>query len=349
MKAVQLTDYGVVENFRMADVPEPEPGPGQVRIKVAFAGLRWGDIMARHGDPVRRFTPPFEWIAGQEVSGRIDQLGEGVSGLAVGQRVFAAPQGGAYAEYVVVPAERVTPLPDRVPLDAALAYPVNLRTAWFLVYPWGNVEPGQTVLVHSAAGGVGRLAVQIMKRKLWGVRVIALCGSDEKVAICQEDGADHVINYKTHDYVAEVEKIAGAKPRGFAPGVDGGGVDVSFNGVRGQTLKTDPLVIRKRGRWVIYGHSGDNLTSIDGAHGTRELIDTQPFTYDGITIMPFSNMAWIGQPEQERAKWFVDDWLARETLITPTVYPLDEVPKAQRLMEEGKTMGKVVFAVGGER
>jgi NADPH:quinone reductase len=349
MKVVQLTDYGPVENFRMAEAPEPEPGPGEVRIQVAFAGLRWGDIMARHGDPVRRFTPPFEWVPGQEVTGRIDRIGPGVSGLSLGQRVFAAPQGGAYAEHVSVPAERVTPLPDRVPLDAALAYPVNLRTAWFLVYPWGKVQPGETVLVHSAAGGVGRLAVQIMKRKLWGVRVIALCGSDEKAEICRQDGADHVINYKASDYVAEVEKIAGAKPRGFSPGVDGGGVDVSFNGVRGPTLQTDPLVIRKRGRWVLYGHAGDRQTSIDGTHGTRELIDTQPYTYDGITIMPFSNMAWIGQREQELARSFIEDWLARETLIEPTVYPLEDVPLAQRLMEEGRTMGKVVFAVGGER
>ena len=346
MRAVQLTDYGSVDNFRMAEVPMPTPKAGEVRIKVQFAGLRWGDIMARHGDPVRRFTPPFEWVPGQEATGRIDMIGPDVKSLSIGQRVFAATLGGAYAEYCTVPAERVMPLPSHVPLDTALAYPINLRTAWFLVYPWGKVQPGETVLVHAAAGGVGRLAVQILKRKLWNVRVIALCGSDEKAAICREDGADHVINYKQTDYVAEVEKIAGAKPRGFHPGVDGGGVDISFNGVRGPTLLTDPLVIRKRGRWILYGHSGDKQVSIDGKHGVRDAINTAPYAYDGITIMPFSNMAWIGQPEQASAVTFVREWLQREALITPTIYPLAKVAEVQQLMEEGKTAGKVVFAVG---
>jgi NADPH:quinone reductase len=257
--------------------------------------------------------------------------------------------GGAYAEYSVASAERVMLVPLHVPLDTALAYPINLRTAWFLVYPWGRIQPGETVLVHAAAGGVGRLAVQIMKRRLWNVRVIALCSSDEKAAICRSDGADHIINYSKTDYVAEVEKIAGAKPRGFNPGVDGGGVDISFNGVRGPTLLTDPLVIRKRGRWILYGHSGDKQSSIDGKHGSRDPINTAPYAYDGITIMPFSNMAWIGQPEQASAAIFVREWLEREPLITPTVYPLERMAEVQQLMEQGKTSGKIVFSVGGER
>jgi NADPH2:quinone reductase len=349
MRAIQLTDYGSVDNMKAVDVPEPKPGKGEVLVKIAFAGLRFGDIMARHGDPVRHFEPPFEWIPGQEVTGYIEAVGEGVTKWSVGDRVFGKPRGGAYAEYVNVPEDRVDPVPDNVRLDVFLAYPINLRTAWFLVYPWGQVQPGQSVLVHSAAGGVGRLAVQIMKRKLWDVNVIALCGSDEKVEICKTDGADHVINYKTHDYVEEVEKIVGAKPRGFAPGVDGGGVHVSFNGVRGPTLKTDPMVIKKRGRWILYGHSGDKIVGIDNTHGSRELIDTQPYTYDGITIMPYSNLAWLGQPEQALAETFVRDWLQREELMEPTVYPLEEVPLAQRLMEEGKTTGKIVFKIGGEQ
>jgi NADPH2:quinone reductase len=349
MQAVQLTDYGSVDNFRIVDIPEPEPQANEVRIKVEFAGLRWGDIMARHGDPVRRFTPPFEWVPGQEVAGTIDRVGADVRGFKPGQRVFGSSVGGGYAEYCCVAADRVMPLADHVPLDAALAYPINLRTAWFLVYPWGKIQPGETVLVHAAAGGVGRLAVQIMKRRLWNVRVIALCGSDEKVEICKADGADHVINYRKTDYVAEVEKIAGAKPKGFAPGVDGGGVDISLNGVRGDTLLKDPLVIRKRGRWILYGHSGDKQTPIDGSLGNRAGINTAPYAYDGITIMPFSNLAWMNQPEQESARIFVKEWMEREKLIEPTVYPLSRIAEVQKMMEEGKTSGKVVFAVGGRK
>ena len=345
MKAIQLTDYGSTDNFRIADVPIPQPQPGEVLVKVAFAGLRWGDIMGRHGDPVRRFSPPFEWVPGQEVTGIVEALGVGVSHLKVGDRVFGAPQGGAYAEYVCVPAARITPVAENVPLDRALAYPVNMRTAWFAVYPWGKILPGEKVLVHAAAGGVGRLIVQIIKRRLHDVTVIALAGSDAKLEVCRADGADHVINYKTTDYVEAVEKIVGAKPRGFAPGVDGGGVDVSLNSVRGPTLVTDPLVIRKRGRWVLFGHSGDKMTAIDVKSGGRSTIDTMPYAYDGITIMPFSNMAWIGQPEQEMAAAFTREWMETEPLVDVTYYPLEEVAKAQAAMEAGETVGKVVFRV----
>lgn len=345
MRAVLLTDYGSVDNFRMADIPVPKPGANQVLVKVAYAGLRWGDIMARHGDPVRRFTPPFEWVPGQEITGTIEAVGEGVATLQPGQRVFGAPQGGAFAEYAVVDAARITPLAENTPLDAALAYPINLRTAWFCVYPWGKIQPGEKVLVHAAAGGVGRMIVQIIKRRLEDVTVIGLVGSEEKRGIALSDGADHVINYKTHDYVVEVGKIVGEKPQGFSPGVDGGGVDISLNGVRGPTLETDPKVIRKRGRWVLYGHAGDHQSPIDGSHGRRAAIDTMPYAYDGITIMPFSNMAWIGQPEQAQAAAFVREWMETERLIEPTIFPLEDVAKAQALMEAGKTSGKVVFAV----
>ena len=345
MKAIHLVDYGSVDNFRVVDIPKPAPRAGEVLVKVAFAGLRWGDIMGRHGDPVRRFTPPFEWVPGQEVTGTIEALGAGVSDLKVGQRVFGAPQGGAYAEYAAVPAARITPLADNVPLDRALAYPVNMRTAWFAVYPWGKIQPGEKVLVHAAAGGVGRMIVQIIKRRLKDVTVIALAGSDEKLKICRADGADYAINYRTSDYVTEVEKIAGAKPQGFSPGIDGGGVDVSLNSVRGPTLITDPKVIRKRGRWVLFGHSGDKLTAIDVKEGGREKIDTMPYAYDGITIMPFSNMAWIGQPEQDLASAFTKQWMETEPLIDVTTYPLEEMAKAQAAMEAGETVGKVVFKV----
>lgn len=345
MKAIQLTDYGSVDNFRVADVPKPSPKAGEVLVKVAFAGLRWGDIMARHGDPVRRFTPPFEWVPGQEITGTIEEVGPDVKNLKAGDRVFGMPMGGGYAEYSIVRADRIWPLAAHVPLDAAMAYPVNMKTAWFCIYPWGKVKEGEKVLIHSAAGGVGQLMVQILKRKFKNVTVIGLVGSEEKKKFALADGADHVINYRATNYVDEVDKIVGPKPRTFSPGIDGGGVDLAINGVRGATLKTDPMVIRKRGRWVLYGHSGDKQSSIDGKHGDRDHINTMPYAYDGITIMPFSNMAWIGQPEQIEGTAFTKNWMETEKLITPTIYPLEKMAEAQKLMEDGKNIGKIVFKV----
>lgn len=335
MKAIHLDDYGSTDNFRVGDAPKPEPGPHDVLIKVHYAGLRWGDIMQRNGWPTRMRTPPF--IPGQEAAGVVEAVGAKVKNVEPGMRVMAMPMDGGFAEYVVVPAMRIWPLPDHVKLEQSLAYPVNMRTAYLIVNVWAKVQPGETVLLHSAAGGVGLLALQIMKRRLKDVRVIALVGSDDKAALARLHGADHCINYKKTDYVEEVTKIVGVKAVGFAGvGVQGAGVDVALNGVSGDTFKTDPKVIRKRGRWVIYGYAGGRAT-----------IDTGPFGYDGITIMPFSSIAWIGTPEYDESTKFVQEWMANEELLVPTVHPLEKMAEVQRAMELGQTSGKVVFSVAG--
>ena len=335
MKAVFLDDYGAVEHFRVGEAPKPLPAAGEVLIKVSYAGLRWGDIMQRNGLPSRARKTPF--VPGQEAAGVIEAVGRNVRSWKPGMRVMALPMDGAYAEYLAVHAGRVWAVPERAKLEECLAYPVNLRTAYLAVYTWANVQPGETVLLHAAAGGVGLMALQIMKRKLRDVRVIGLCGSDEKAALAKAHGADHVINYKTTDYVEAVTAIAGPKASGFgAVGLRGGGVDVSFNGVSGPTLESDPKVIRKRGRWVIYGYSGG-----------RALLNTGLIGYDGITVMPFSSIAWIGTPEYEASGAFVREWLEDEKLIAPTIHPLEQVAAVQRAMETGQTLGKVVFSTAG--
>jgi NADPH2:quinone reductase len=151
----------------------------------------------------------------------------------------------------------------------------------------------------------------------------------------KQHGADHAINYKATDYVAEVERLLGPKAAGFATGGErGGGVDVSLNGVSGPTLDTDWKVIRKRGRWVIYGWAGG-----------RGKLNTAAFGYDGITVMPFSSIAWMGTPEHRAGLAFVRQWLESEELLEPTVYALDQAAAAERALEEGRTTGKVVLAV----
>lgn len=333
MRAVLINDYGPVENLAIGEVDEPELGERDVLVAVEFGGLRWGDIMQRNGFPSRARPTPF--VAGQEAAGTVVAVGPGVRRVAVGDRVVALPAGGAWAERTVAHEARVTVVPDHVALDAALAYPVNLLTAYYAVNVWGRGQPNERVLLHAAAGGVGLLALQIMKRRLDDVTVVAVVGGDEKAAVARHNGADHVIDRTTTDYVAAVEEIFGPKATGFATGGrQGGGVDVSLNGVSGPTLSTDYKVIRKRGRWVIYGW----------AAGRGEL-DTSKFGYDGITLMPFSSIAWTGTPEHAEGLDFVKDWLATEDLIVPTVHPLDEVVEVERAMEDGRTIGKVVFSL----
>lgn len=333
MRAVLLNDYGPSENLVLGELPRPEPGPGEVLIKVAYGGLRWGDIMQRNGIPSRARKPPF--LAGQEATGVVEAVGPSVKAVRPGTRVMATALTGAWAEYIAVPEVVVTPIPERVSLEQMLAYPVNLLTAYYAVNVWAKVQPGERVLLHAAAGGVGLLALQIMKRKLKDVTVVALASSEEKLKLVRENGADYAINYKTTNYVDEISRLFGPKATGFQTGGErGGGVDVSLNGVSGPTIETDPKVIRKRGRWVIYGWAGG-----------RAVIDPSKFGYDGITVMPFSMIAWMGTPEHRAGVAFVREWLETEKLIEPTVYPLERAADAERAMEQGQTIGKVVLKV----
>ncbi|MCB1692428.1 MAG: zinc-binding alcohol dehydrogenase family protein [Pseudomonadales bacterium] len=333
MKAVYITEYGPVEGLVIGDAPMPEIRDKEVLVKVAYAGLRWGDVMARNGYPSRARPTPF--VGGQEATGIIEAVGSAVEGWQPGDRVMAMPAGGAFAEYLVAHPRQLVKVPDHVPLEAMLAYPVNLRTAYYMVYAWAKVQEGERVLLHAAAGGVGLLALQILKRRFKDVSVVALASSEEKLELLRSEGADHVINRTTSDYVAEVLYIWGPKASGFTTGGErAGGVDVAFNGVSGPTLDTDWQVIRKRGRWVIYGFSAG-----------RGRLDTSAFGYDGITIMPFSSIAWAGTPEYHEGTRFIEDWLATESLITPVIHPIDSMQAVQRAFETGGTIGKQVFEV----
>lgn len=324
MKAVQLTAYGSAENIRVIDAPEPSVAPGQVLIRVAFGGLRFSEILARQNKgPI---TPPF--VLGTEVSGTVVQVADDVKDFAAGDRVVAQPLQGGYAELLAVDAGKVTKIPDRVPLESALLYRVNGIAAYLLVYEWAKVKDGERVLLHAAAGGVGRLVTQILKRKFNDVTLIGLVSTDEKAAAVRANGADHAINYRTRDYQEEVERITGGSK------ASGGGVNVVFNGVGAPGLARDPKLIRPLGRWVIYGRAG----------GTGP-IDVFPFILDSITIMPFSMLTFMGTPAAARAAAFLQDWMANEKLDEPVIHPIDDVAKVHAAMERGETQGKIVFRI----
>ncbi len=330
MKAAQLIDYGSAENFRIVDLPKPEPGAGEVLVRVEFAGLRWGDIMGRNGIPVKRREPPF--VPGQEAAGVVAEVGAGSSNFKVGDRVVCLPQGRAYQEYVNVPEAAVRAVPDNVPLESALVYVVNMPTAHLAIFEWAKVQEGEIVLVHAAAGGVGSLAVQVLKRRFQDVMVIGLAGSDEKVELVMAHGADHAINYKTTNYVEAVGAIAGVKPRGFRPDAPPAGVHVSLNGVGGPTLRTDRAVIRRFGRWVLFGTTAG-----------MDPVNLFANSYDSITIMPFSKIPYRGTEPDQKAEAFTEEWIRSERLDTPTIHPIERIAEVQTAMERGETKGKVVF------
>lgn len=320
MKAVQVYEFGPIENLIVEDVPTPTPGPNEVLIQVKAAGIVFGDLLTRKGtDPRLPETMPY--IPGMEVAGVVVEVGAEVTGVAVGARVMSYVPEGGYAEYAKASTAFLTPLPDEVSFAQALVYLINMPVAHLVYHAFGAVQPNDTILLHAASGGVGTLVTQIAKRR-GSNTVIALVGSDEKGEVCKANGADHVINYKSADYVAEVLRLT-----------DGQGVDVSLNSVAGPTLKTDPFAIRQRGRWAIYGYAAGQGVIDPFAHFLKSL-----------TINVSAAYAYMGQPAFAEAQKFMRQWLSSEPLIGPSkTFRLDEAQAAHRWLESQGSHGKLAF------
>ncbi len=190
MRAVVITKHGGPGVLQVHEKPDPALGPGEVRIDVAAAGINFADVMARMG--LYPDAPKTPCVVGYEVAGTILELGEGVAGLSHGQRVFAGTQFGGYASQVSVPASDVLALPDELSFEQGAAIPVNYATAWAGLVGYGNLQPGERVLVHSVGGGVGIAATQIAKRI--GAEVIGTAspGKHERI---RELGVDQAIDY----------------------------------------------------------------------------------------------------------------------------------------------------------
>jgi NADPH2:quinone reductase len=319
MKAAYLYEYGPEARFKIVDIDKPAVKPTEVLVKVEAAGIIYSDVLDRtgkHGPGVS-----FPYIPGWEVAGTVEKVGSDVTGFEVGQRVAGTFTHGGYAEYASVPARTLRPIPGRASYQQALVYLINLPVAYLHYNVFGKVQPGETILVHAGAGGVGSMLTQVAKRH--DVTVIALSSTDEKLEYCKEMGADHLINYRKTDYVEAVKKIT-----------DNRGVDVVFNGVGGETLTTDPKVIKRlTGRWVIIG-----------AAAGLGLINPYSFIYDSITIRSCSVLTLEGTEEQKESRRFLDEWLRTEPLIEPAhVFKLDQVNEAHLLLEQQRSHGKVIL------
>lgn len=322
MKAVRVYEFGPVENLVVEDIPKPAPGPNEVLIKVRAAGIVFGDVLTRMGtDPKLPEVMPY--TPGMEVAGVVEQVGSDVTTVAIGARVMAFVPEGGYAEYAVAPTALMTPLPDAVSFADSLVYLINMPVAHLVYHAFGAIQPGQTILLHAASGGVGTLLTQIAKRH--DNTIIALAGSDEKADYCRSVGADHAINYKTSNYVEEVLRIT-----------KGEGVDVSLNSVAGPTLATDPEAIRTRGRWAIYGYAAGQGTIDPFAHFLKAL-----------TINISAAYAYMGQPAFAQAQGFMRQWLTTEPLLSPSrTFRLEDAQEAHRWIESQASHGKIVLQVG---
>jgi NADPH:quinone reductase-like Zn-dependent oxidoreductase len=330
MRAVVITKHGGPGVLQVQEQEDPALGPGEVRIDVAAAGINFADVMARMG--LYPDAPKTPCVVGYEVAGTILELGEGVEGLTHGQRVFGGTQFGGYASQVAVPASDVVALPDELSFEQGAAVPVNYGTAWAGLIGYGNLQPGERVLVHSAGGGVGIATTQIAKRS--GAEVYGTA-SPAKHARCEEIGIDHAIDYTQSGWERGLPKF-----------------DLILDAVGGKSFRTGYDLLRPGGRLVAFGASA----LVTGQR--RNLVSA----LRTVIRMPRFNM--IKQMSESKAviglnmlslwkdRGTLEPWieplraLLADRTIDPVVagdFSFEDTGAAQTMITERRNVGKVVL------
>ena len=246
MKAVRVHTTGGPEVLQYEDVPAPEPGARQVVVKIAAAGVNFVDVYQRRG----LYPVPLPFTAGQEAAGTVTQVGSGAGDVKLGDCVAYTGVLGAYAELAVVPADRLVPLPKDVSARQAAALMLQGMTAHYLATNTYPLQPGDTCLVHAAAGGVGLLLCQIAKFR--GARVIGTVSTAAKAELAHEAGADEVVLYTERDFEEEVKRLTG-----------GAGVQVVYDSVGQTTFAKGLNCLVRRGMMVLYGQSSGPVAPLD--------------------------------------------------------------------------------------
>ncbi len=335
-----ITGHGGSDVLRVEQRPDPEVGPGEVRIAVRAAGINFADLMARTG--AYPDAPPPPCVVGYEVAGEVESLGPGVASLAVGDRVLAGTRFGGYAELVTVPVEQTLALPHGISFEQGAAFPVNYGTAWAALMIMGGLREGDRVLIHGAGGGVGIAATQIATRV--GAEIYGTASPAKHDAI-RDQGVDHPIDYRNHDFAEEAVKLSG-----------GAGLDLIIDAIGPTSFRKDYSILRPGGRLVMYG-----LSEVQRGE-KRDL----PAIFRSLARMPLATMPWWkslhvmsenkGVFGLNMLKWWDEEGLDRllEPLgaglergdYTPVVaeaFPFDRAPEAHRFIAERRNVGKVVL------
>ncbi len=340
MKAVVFDEHGGPEVLKYRDVPDPTPAADQVLIKVKACALNHLDLWCRRGMPGIKIPMPH--ISGSDVAGEVVSAGELVKAVRPGDRVMVSPglscgrcraclcgednlcpqydilgfrSAGGYAEYVVVPEENVIPISDKIDFNQAAAFPLVFLTAWHMLVTRAAVKPGEEVLILAAGSGVGMAGIQVAR--LFGARVIATAGSDEKLARARELGAEATINHNTQDVAEEARRLSGGR-----------GVDLVFEHIGAATWEKSILSLAHNGRLVTCGATSGFAAKTD----IRYLFSRH------LTILG-SYMGSKG--ELLEAYRFLEQGKLKP--VVDRALPLEEAARAQQIMEDRKQFGKLVL------
>ncbi len=319
MLAIRVERTGGPDDLVVADVPKPAPAEGQALVRIAASGINFIDTYQRSG----LYKIPLPFTLGQEAAGTVEQVGAAVRGVAPGDRVAYTGAMGAYAEYAVVPADRLVKLPDGVSFDVGAAMMLQGMTAHYLATTTYQLERGKSCLIHAAAGGVGLLLVQIAK--LAGATVIGTTGDEAKAKLAKDAGADHVILYRTEDFLERVREITGGR-----------GVDVVYDGVGKATFDKSLQSVAKFGLLAMFGNAS-------GAVPPFELLRLQ------------DNARHLARPRlgehiatRQDLEWRAGEllgWIAAGKLKVRIHerYPLRDAARAHKDLEGRKTSGKLLL------
>lgn len=324
MRFVDLPTFGDPQVMKIAEGERPIPQAGEVLIKVAAAGVNRPDIAQRRG--VYPPPPGASPVMGLELSGKVIELGEGVGSEILDQNVCALANGGAYAEYAVVPASQCLRIPHGLSLVEAAALPETFFTVWTNVFDRAELTAGESILIHGGSSGIGSTAIQLAKAM--GATVYTTAGSEEKCEFCRSIGADLAINYKNEDFEKEIMSITDSK-----------GVDVVLDMVGGDYIQKNLQVAALDGRVV----------SIAFLNGPKTELNLLPMMLKRLTITGSTLRPRSAQDKADIAENLENNvWpLIEAGQIMPkidAVFPIEQVVEAHSLMESSRHMGKIVLS-----
>jgi len=319
MKSIQVERPGGPEQMVLKETPTPVPGAGEALVRVAASGVNFIDVYVRTG----LYKADLPVTLGQEAAGRVEAVGSGVTDLKKGDRVAYAMVRGSYAEYAIVPAAQLVPIPDAVDLASAAAAMLQGMTAHYLLQDSYPVEEGDTVLVHAAAGGMGLLLTQLATRL--GATVIGTVSTVEKEELAREAGAAHVIRYTETEVAPEVRRLTG-----------GEGVAVVYDGVGKDTFDASLASLRLRGSLVLYG----------AASGAVPPFDPQRLQAAGSVFLTRPTLVHHIVTTQELRRRGTDlfGWIQNGLSIRiHDRYPLAEAARAHTDLASRRTTGKLLL------
>ena len=326
MRAVEISSFGAPDVLRLGQRPVPQPGVGELLIRVAASGINRPDVLQRGG----HYAPPpgASDLPGLEVAGVIeagDTQAMASAGLKVGDRVCALVAGGGYAQWCVAPVGQCLPVPAGLNDIEAASLPETFFTVWSNVFDRGCLQAGEFLLVQGGSSGIGVTAIQLARA--WGATVIVTAGSDEKCAACIELGASHAINYKTQDFVAEVQRIT-----------NGRGVDVVLDMVAGDYVAREVECLAEDGRLVIIAVQGGVKSSFNAG-----LVLRRRLTITGSTLRPRSVEFKTAIAQSLRSRVWP---LIEQGKVRPVIYQTfdaGDAAAAHALMESNQHTGKIVL------